>query len=76
MNSLRLSYASLTGGRLSLISDVAQSDRGPYGEDDSLTVLSASRLGEVRVMLDLFYILIGVLFFVGCVAFVRACDRL
>ena len=31
---------------------------------------------DVRAMLDLFYILIGVLFFVGCVAFVRACDRL
>jgi len=27
-------------------------------------------------MLDLLYILIGALFFVGCVAFVRACDKL
>jgi len=31
---------------------------------------------EVRAMLDLFYVGIVVLFFVGCVAFVRACERL
>jgi len=27
-------------------------------------------------MLDLFYILIAVVFFVGCWAFTKACDRL
>jgi len=28
------------------------------------------------VVLDLIYILIGVLFFVGCWSFTKACDRL
>jgi len=33
---------------------------------------------EFRIgpMLDLFYILVGALFFVGCWAFTKACDRL
>ena len=29
-----------------------------------------------RAMLDVFYILVGALFFVACWAFAKACDRL
>jgi len=46
-------------------------------QDDSVAAVSGFvPRDEVRAMLDLFYILIGVLFFVGCYAFVKACDRL
>jgi hypothetical protein len=31
---------------------------------------------EVRDMFDFLYILVGALFFVGCWAFTKACDRL
>jgi hypothetical protein len=46
------------------------------GQDDPVSGERVRPLGEVRVMLDLFYVGIVVLFFVGCVAFVKACDRL
>jgi hypothetical protein len=34
------------------------------------------RRPEVIAMLDVIYILVGVLFFAGCVAFTRACEKL
>ena len=38
--------------------------------------LRSYALYRVNIMLDLIYILVAVLFFAGCVAFTKACDKL